>query len=182
MDINEVWKDIPGFQNIYQASNLGKIRSKDHFVKGYLKDRVFKKGRILKNQITKRGYHQVSLMIEPKQKYNTGVHRLVALAFISNPEKKPQVNHIDCDKENNCVENLEWVTNAENNIHAIKNNLMNPNLGEKNHNSKLSNVEVIQIRELIKAGATLLQLSKQYKMSSSALCNIKHNKTYINIK
>lgn len=79
--------------------------------------------RILKYSVNPKGYRIVRLCNNKVQK-NYTIHRLVAENFIFNPENKPQVNHIDCNKQNNCVDNLEWVTNKENRIHAIKNGLI----------------------------------------------------------
>lgn len=110
--INEVWKDILDFdcfyKGYYQISNLGRVRSLDRI------DSLGRKqiGRIL-NGINARGYVRVSLK---KNSNNQGarVHRLVAMAFIDNPENKPYVNHKDENKNNNNVDNLEWVTAEEN--------------------------------------------------------------------
>lgn len=91
---NEIWKDIPCFEGLYQVSNLGRVKS-------------FKLNRekILKLIITHYGYYQVGL-----NKNAFYVHRLVAIAFIDNKENKPQVNHINGVKTDNRVENLEWCT------------------------------------------------------------------------
>lgn len=117
----EVWKDIPGYEGKYQASNLGRIKSlpkrKGKGI-GYVKDEE-----ILKASVEKYGYARVVLHKDGvKKKYQ--VHRLVAKTFIPNPEQKGYVNHINCNKADNRVENLEWCTDSENMIHAFKNGLV----------------------------------------------------------
>lgn len=101
---DEVWKDIPGWEGLYQVSNLGRIRS----------IRV----RLIKPYDT-RGYRVATLHSGDRME-RAGVHRFVAQAFIPNPESKEQVNHINGDKADNNVENLEWVTCQENNLHRCR--------------------------------------------------------------
>lgn len=122
--MEEIWKDIKGFEDKYQVSNLGRIKS--------LKDKNGKyREKILKQCITQKGYLSIYLSLESK-KYTYTIHRLVAQTFIPNTENKPQVNHIDGNKTNNRVDNLEWVTNQENSNHAWKYGLKVGCKGEKN--------------------------------------------------
>lgn len=101
----EQWKDIPGYERLYQVSTKGNVRS------------YHKAGnRILKQHISK-GYCYATLIDDNRRKMVL-VHRLVAQAFIENTENKPDVNHKDGNKTNNNVENLEWVTKSENSIHS----------------------------------------------------------------
>lgn len=120
--MKEEWKQIQRYNGIYYVSNLGRIKSIPHVVER--KDGTSQKvgERIIRHHVSKTGYHQVELRIDKKSKYPL-VHRLVAEAFLDNPENKPQVNHIDGDKGNNAVDNLEWVTCSENAIHAFAKNL-----------------------------------------------------------
>lgn len=106
--MQEIWKDIPGFENIYQVSNIGNVKTLDKYVNSSIKNnnKVKRKTKILK-QYNKNGYLQVSLSKENKR-YYFGVHRLVAMAFLPNTNNLPQVNHKDENKLNNKVDNLEW--------------------------------------------------------------------------
>lgn len=108
----EIWKDIEGFEGYYQISNRGNVRSITRH------DGVHERlGQAIKPVLKFNGYLQVGLRKHNKRKY-VSIHRLVALHFLENPENKTQVNHIDCDKQNNNINNLEWVTPKENQKHA----------------------------------------------------------------
>lgn len=109
----EIWKDIPEYEKLYQVSNLGRVKS-------FCKNK--QEGNILSFSINPKGYYQIILTKSKKPK-NWLVHRLVAIAFIPNPNNLPQVNHIDGNKQNNCVNNLEWITNEDNMKHARANHL-----------------------------------------------------------
>src|SRR6478609_3081845 len=119
----ENWKKIIGFE-AYEVSNLGRVRSIDRLVNhpsgGYAK----RPSIILKGIPDKDGYLRVNLKVH--QKTNTrNIHRLVAEAFIPNPDNKPQVNHKDGIKYHNYEDNLEWNTLSENRVHAYENGLQN---------------------------------------------------------
>ena len=107
----EIWRDITGTKGFIEVSNKGRVRS---LLSGA--------PRVLKTQTDNKGYHRIRVTIE-QEKMTYKVHREVAKLFLPNPENLPQVNHKDGNKDNNSVDNLEWVTNKENAHHAIENGL-----------------------------------------------------------
>lgn len=112
----EIWKDIQGYEGLYQVSNMGNVRSLDRVTLRIKMGLLPSRSRIRKQFLARNGYSRVPLFKDRYQKKHT-VHRLVAIAFLGdNPEMF--VNHIDFDRLNNRVENLEWVTAQENMNHS----------------------------------------------------------------
>lgn len=116
--VTEEWKPVMGYQGKYMVSNYGRIKSVARDVNNHT-GIIHKPERILSCRKDTKGYMRVYLDDNKKTKF-VPIHRLVALAFIPNEFDKPQVNHIDGVKTNNMVSNLEWCTNQENQIHAVK--------------------------------------------------------------
>lgn len=161
----ELWRNIVGYKE-HQISTFGRIKS---FYKGRVK--------ILKPFVDKDGYLQIALTRSKKFK----VHRLVAQAFISNPNAKPQINHIDGNKMNNHVGNLEWCTDRENNRHAIK---MKLRTYSRNSNRALTDKQVKWCRSVHipfdeKFGSTAL--AKIFGISQVSMNNLLKRKTYKDI-
>jgi len=133
----EVWKDIQGYPK-YQVSNFGRVRS-------YMRNREW----VLKSDLNSMGYYRTDLKKDGLRKRYFN-HRLVAQTFIHNAENKPCINHIDGNKLNNHVSNLEWCTFSENSKHAYKTGLVPYSLlgskGEKHPMCKLSESQVYEIR------------------------------------
>ena len=132
--------------------------------------------RILKPQPNGKGYLRV--MIGKKRYF---VHRLVAQTFIPNPDNKLQVNHKDGNKHNNCVDNLEWVTNQENRNHAVENNLHI--YGENCSYAKLNSQQVLEILELLKENKyTLAEIGSMFGVNRTTISDIKNNRTWKQLK
>lgn len=145
----EIWKDIKGFESLYQVSNLGRIKSLSKFINNNPKSKTigfYSKEKNLKPTKSNSGYLYV-VIYKKSKKYTLFIHRLVAQAFIPNPDNLPQVDHLDGNKLNNNVDNLEWVTSKENINRAWKMGLYKPrseNKGKLNNYSKSIRKKVLQ--------------------------------------
>lgn len=120
--MKEIWKDIKGYENKYQISNLGRVKALDY--------RRTKKEKILDSRNNK-GYKAIALWNNGKRRVFL-IHRLVANAFIPNPNKFPQINHKDENKLNNSVDNLEWCTQFYNNIYGTRLQRVSKTLSSQN--------------------------------------------------
>lgn len=155
----EYWKDIAGYENKYQVSNLGNVRSlnyhREHKVKllAFIPDSD--------------GYQQVKLCKDGKVTLKR-VHRLVAETFIEKVLNKDQVNHIDGNKKNNCINNLEWVTSKENMEHAFKTGLMANVYKPRNQLGKKV-FQYDQQNKLIKIWNSTREIEKTLKLAHSSI-------------
>lgn len=180
----EVWKDIIGYEGLYQVSNFGNVKSLDRIVNKSNGVSYLRKGKICTQSKSNLGYMTVGFTVNNK-KVNKYVHRLVAEAFITNMNNYPQVNHIDCNKTNNRMYNLEWCTNSQNHIHASKNGLNKLHLhrvaysGEENGRSLLTKEQVLEIKQkYIPYKYSAKKLSKEYNVSESCITHILNNTSW----
>jgi predicted XRE-type DNA-binding protein len=166
----EIWKKIEGFEN-YEVSNYGRLKVN-------LKFRKYRnyQSKFLNPSKDKDGYFRTALTKDNK-KFMKTIHRLVAESFIKNTENKPCVNHINGVKTDNRIENLEWCTIKENNIHAIKLGLSFQHGGEKHHMSKLKENQVLEIIQN-KNNLTQKQLSEFYGISQTQISRIINKKRW----
>lgn len=132
-NMEEIWLPVVGYEGLYEVSNLGNVKTLGMVVAHsdgrvrHCKGKLMKTSECSKRDEAEKGYLEVRLTNENKESKAHRVHRLVAEAFIENVDNKPIVNHIDGDKHNNNVDNLEWATYSENNQHAYDNNLRTDN-------------------------------------------------------
>lgn len=168
----EIWKDVIGYEGIYQVSNLGNIKSLGRIAirKDGSKDRFIHEKPMGKS-IDKYGYYKTSLRKVGIHKTPT-LHRLVAIAFLEKPEDKNQVNHINGNKLDNRVENLEWCNNSENIQHAFDIGLKKGYCGEANVNCTTSKETILGIRDLNQRGISIKELSIKFEKSENYIRRI----------
>lgn len=128
----EIWKEINGFENLYKISSTGKVKSLGN---GKSTNPVHKESKLLKTNVSLRGYEKIKLFKDGKR-YYFNMHRLVADNFLLNKDGKREVNHKDGNKLNNSVNNLEWVSASENQKHAYQSGLQKARKGSENKLSK----------------------------------------------
>ena len=152
----EIWKTIDGTNGKYSVSNLGNVRRNEHYTKVTTNNATaFYKERLLKGYKNKEGYITYSLQVSNKNIMVKNGHRLVAEAFIPNPDNLPCINHKDEDRSNNCVDNLEWCTVDYNNQYGTRNEKL----------KKISGIRVAQYTldgKLVKIWNSLSEASKSF--------------------
>ena len=184
--MEEIFKDIKGYEGLYQVSNFGKIFSFPKYKH---------KGKFLKFFTSKKGYLYVGLNKNKRQKTHL-VHRIIGEHFVLNPLNFPEINHIDGNKQNNYANNLEWATSSQNQIHAFKHGLqiitekhresarkIGKINGLKNKGKSLSTRKLneLQDAEIIKRflnGESSSFLAREYGVSKKTILNIKNGRIY----
>lgn len=166
-NIVEIWKPVKNYEGLYEVSNLGRIRSLP---------RPFRvNGKLLSTNKSRTGYIRIGLVSDLGIRSYISIHRLVAIAFIPNDNKLPQVNHIDGDKSNNIPENLEWVTAKDNIIHAHKTGLRVSPKGTHNGQSKLTESQVM---EIYVANGTRKEIGDRFGVARDTVRSIKVGETW----
>lgn len=164
----EIVKDIKGFEGRYTISNLGIVRS-------------LLTGKEMKPYITSKGYARVNLRYAHSRDYKSFlVHRLVAGNFLPNPNNYPEVNHKDCNRINNSVDNLEWCDRFYNVKYAYNKGKAS-NKGVRNPNAKLNDNDIVAIRALLRTGKFFqTDIARLFKVSKNTIQMIDSNKTWSN--
>lgn len=153
----ELWKSIAGFPK-YEVSNTGQVRNRKH-------------NRLMTLRVNHKGYYKIGLKSETEGKAKMKfVHRLVAEAFLPNPDNLPQVNHKNCIKTDNRVENLEWVDGSYNMRHMVANG--------RSTTAKLNVRTASEIRELLLLGASINKLARKYGVSQKTIYDIQDGKVW----
>jgi hypothetical protein len=192
---SEVWKPVPGYEEFYSVSDLGRVRGETHS-----RNRTWKPGRLLKPQPNQRGYLRLFLQFGEKRKAFF-VHRLVAMAFIGPRPDGCDVNHKDGDKTNNRAGNLEYCRRRENVRHAIETGLYDPSSktvhkgdehharrrpevmarGERHGSAQLTGKDVLSIRSRAAAGETHRNIAADFGVDRTTIGDIVRLKTWRHI-
>lgn len=168
MERNEIWKPIPGFNDSYEASSIGRIRSVDRrsFNGSFLKGKI-----MCQNTNFKNGYLTVMLAENGKSKAKLS-HRMIATAFIDNNEGKKTVNHINGIKTDNRVENLEWASYSENMRHAINTGLATNFI---NSFRKMDKEMANEARNRLSLGERPMDIARDFNVPKDCIYNLRYN-------
>lgn len=173
--MDNIWKDVPGYP-LYEVSSDGTIRTKRRIARN--RHSSWEIGpHIRKTMIGTTGYKCFTISVSGRTKMMK-IHRLVAQAFIPNPDNKPQVNHINGIKTDNRVENLEWCTSGENHRHARKNGLYHPAKGPDTAKAKLIDSDIYTIIGLHEGGASQRQIAYEMCISRRNVRSILSEQTW----
>lgn len=164
----EIWKDIKGFEGMYQISDKGRVKS-------------LKRGKelIMTSVNTTHGYLRVKLL-KDKKEYPFTIHRLVGLAFLPIIEGKNEINHIDGNKKNNNLSNLEWCNRSENMKHADKTGLRIMLKGQKNPKAKITD-EIVRIIRMERKGIFQTEIAKEFNLKQQTVSKIINHKLWTHI-
>lgn len=165
--MNEIWKDIEGYEGLYQISSEGRVRSINRIVKHNKGEGIRKlKTRILKNYSDKLNYQRIVLSKDGKRE-KLLVHRIVGKHFIPNPENKPYIDHINCNPSDNRVSNLRWVSQKEN----INNPLTIKKMEGKNNHSSKQVLQYTKDGNFIKEWGSTMDIEREIGISNVCISN-----------
>jgi len=171
----EIWKEIPGYEGLYAISDQGRVKRISLGANG-----ASKPGRVLKPRPMKNGYLRVGLGKNAQVKDQL-IHRLVLLAFKNRPDSSDlQVNHINGNKSDNALNNLEWVTQSQNVRHSYD-TLGHKARGETNHMTHFTTDDVLQIRDLAQKGMGYAAIARLFNVTDGAIKKIVLRKTWAHI-
>lgn len=178
----ERWKPIKGFEDRYEVSDHGRVRSKDMRIPNGQGWHI-RRGKVLKESTIKGGYKKVELSDgtrrhEGGKRHHKGVHTLVAHAFIDGYFEGATVDHLDFDPANNHFSNLEWVTQKENNDRSRAAGRHNPAKGSRQHDAKLTESDIPVIRQMRKDGMVLREIAEKYSISIAKISEIVNHKAW----
>lgn len=170
----EEWRDVEGYEGLYQVSNEGRVRSLPRTIETSNRQSRTYGGRVIHGCMSSTGYRVVTL----SKKARSSIHRLVASAFVPNPDNKPCVNHINGDKTDNRPENLEWCSYSENEKHAY-------NIGLKHKSPKAGRQRRFtdeQIRTIRQSCEPMAHLARKYGVSETTVKYIKTRRIYSEVE
>jgi len=175
---NEIFKPIMGYEGKYEISNMGRVKSLKRKQKTKSNGFAIRKGKIIKTSSTGKGYLQIKLSMDGRER-SFSVARLVAIHFIGLPETGRQVNHIDSDRKNNNINNLEWVKQQQNSDHRMAYGKVIR--GEDVKQSKLKEEDIVKIRKLLK-NHTVREIASKFKVSHPTIVYISQKKIWKHVK
>jgi hypothetical protein len=178
----EKWVGIKGFETLFMVSSCGRVKALPRKIRTRSNGNgnpYLKKEHLMKGSLTRKGYRYVTLRKnnQPLLKY---VHRLVAEAFIPNPDNLASVNHIDGNKENNNVNNLEWMSLRDNSLDGIKKGLIKVT-GEHKGTAKLNIEEVKNMRKLYRTGLKPKAISQRFNVTENCAYHVVTRRTWRHI-
>lgn len=174
---NEIWKPIKGYEEYYEISNMGRVKSLGRKIITSDGRHYVRRPKIM-TPVHQKTHRYLMIQLKVNKKYKGFlVHRLVAKAFVPNQYNKPEVNHKDGNVRNNNHDNLEWCTRSENEIHAYKTGIKTHE-GENNSNAKLSRNDVICILKLISENHKIVDIAKRYGVNPVTIGDIKNGKRW----